>query len=230
MPHLARVTMGFSTASLRITVNPMKSLEHPDDEPDSIRAHPWSTALADPAHRYYNFRLEPELIRKSLEDFLPLAKWPAITRFYELVEWINSEELIFESNDCGTRGPGPNKIPKFAKPRECTARLMILFRDLKANLSFDTVTWLAGAVRHYLNQTDLAFEWGVIGTTVRRSQYVSLPPPESAQMGPQLMLTFWAWGDTDSEVMDNLGRSFENVQEALSNVANEIRETLQSRQ
>jgi len=208
----------------------MKSFKHPDDEPDLVRAHPWTTALFDPAHRYYNFRSEPQLIRTSLEDFAPLAKWPAIERFYELLEWINGATSIFESNDCGTRGPGPNKSPKFAKSLECTARLVILFRELEWNLSFANVTWVVTAAHHYLNQTDLAFKWGVVGTTTRRAQYTSLPFPESTQMGYQLMLTFWAWGDTDLEVMDNLGRSFVNVQEALSKVTDKTREISQSRQ
>lgn len=206
----------------------MKNFVHPDDEPDSIRSHPWTTALSNSAHRYYNFRAEPKLIRTSLEDFSPLANWPAIENFYQLVEWINSETSLFESNDCGTKGPGPNRSPKFPKLRECTARLMILFRELELNLSLQAVTWLADATRFYLDMTDVGFEWGVVGTTIRKVQYVSLPLPESGQMGYQLMLTFWAWGDTDSEVMDNLGRTFRNMQKGLAGVAEEVRQTTQS--
>jgi hypothetical protein len=40
-----------------------------------------------------------------LEDFKPWARYSAIPRFYELLAWLNGDDSIFESNDCGLRPP-----------------------------------------------------------------------------------------------------------------------------
>ena len=202
----------------------MKVFTHSSGELSVPRSHPWSQSAYDPSHRYYDFKLHPELVRTSLEDFLPLSKWSAIERFYELVEWLNGPDSVLESNDCGTHGSKPNRSRNFAKPLECDARLMILFRDLPYNLYRENVEWLERATQRHLSSIDQTFEWGVVGTTVVPANYVTIPVPEEQQAGFQLVLTFWAWGDSDDEVMENLGRVFVNVRSALSGVCDEIKE------
>jgi hypothetical protein len=42
------------------------------------------------------------------------------------------------------------------------------------------------------------------------------------------MLSFWAWGDTDEEVMGNLDRTFQNIWEALRAVEGEVKASTSS--
>mgnify|MGYP007047006084 CR=1 FL=1 len=42
-----------------------------------------------------------------------------------------------------------------------------------------------------------------------------LPGAREQQLGHQLMISFWAWGDSQSEVMGNLKRVLENLSHAL---------------
>lgn len=203
----------------------MKTLEYRVNEPAVIRTHPWTEALSNRDHRYYDFKTEPGLIRTSLEDFIPFSNWPAIANFYDLLEWINAPDSILESNDCGMQGPGKNKSLNFSKTLECTARLMILYRHLPYNTNAGTVKWLADALRHYLQSIDSAFEWGVVSTTQLPTQYVTLPVPADQQIGSLVMLKFWAWGDSENEVMENFGRTVSNTRIALEGVTSEIIET-----
>jgi hypothetical protein len=207
----------------------MKTFEHPDEESTVHRAHPWTVAISDPNHRYYDLKTEPGLIRSSLEDFIPWSHLAAIETFYAFLEWLNGADSLLESNDCGTRGPRPNRNENFPKALECTARLMILYRTLPNNTLSGGVKWLADATRHYLLAIDPMFEWGVVGTTLKPTTYVTLPGTEVEQAGYQLMLTFWAWGDTEDEVMANLGRTFTNAQVALKEVCREVSESTAGR-
>jgi hypothetical protein len=200
----------------------MKTYSHSDPELLIARSHPWNYALSDPSHVYYDLKMEPERIRTSLEDFVALGQNVATTAFYELIEWLNGPDSALESNDCGARPIHENRNTNFPKKFECTARLMILFRDLPLNLVDGNTVWLEDAVQRYLHNIDPEFEWSVVGTTLVPANYVTLELPESDQRGKQLLLSFWAWGDDDDEIWSNLGRTFANAQQALVEVSNDI--------
>lgn len=200
----------------------MKTYTHTTTETLIPRSHPWTQALADPSHRYYDLKAEPAKIRTALEDLLNLGTNPATETFYGLLEWLNGPQSALESNDCGARPLRPNKNPTFPKNIECTARLMILFRDLEHNLSVENTSWLEGAMQHYLLQIDTDFAWGVVGTTLVPATFVTLPLPESMRVGKQLLLSFWAWGDDETEVWANLARVFSNTETALKEVSREV--------
>jgi hypothetical protein len=182
---------------------------------DAPRAHPWTDAASSPDSRYYDFKANPWLIRSSLEDYTPWNGSEAVETFYRLVEWINAAEGALESNDCEFTGPQSNSDPDFPKALQCSGRLMILFRELTSNLSYPRVERLEDALQRRLAELDPEFAWGVVGTTIMRTRYVSLPVPEAGQMGYQLMLSFWAWGDTIDETMAHLDRLFRNLSRAL---------------
>jgi hypothetical protein len=183
------------------------------DPTAAIRAHPWTDASANAEYRYRDFRAEPSLIRTSLEDFVPFAEWPATERFYRLLEWINDDDSIIESNDCALEGPAKNTSAGSTKALESTGRLMILWRDLPLNLIAGNAEWLEAALHRHLNELDPEFEEGAVGITIYPVRYVTLPP--SRQDGFQVMISFWAWGDDDAEVMTNLDRAFANIDAAL---------------
>ncbi|MEO5955662.1 MAG: hypothetical protein ABIR36_08265 [Nitrospiraceae bacterium] len=199
----------------------MKVYEHSDPDSMSPRSHPWVDSASNPAHRYYNFRSSPELIRSSIEDMQEWSAYPATETFYRLLEWLNGPESVFESNDCAFSGATVNT--QDSKRLQCSGRLMMFYRDLALNTSPEQMHWLTNATAHALRRTDPAFEEGAIGATIMSVRFTTLPGPPERQRGQQLMLSFWAWGEQEPEVMTNLDRTFHNVTVALRGLSDEIR-------
>ena len=179
------------------------------------RSHPWTDARANPAFRYYDLRAEPSLIRTSLEDFVPWSHYSAIDEVYTLLEWLNGPTSILESNDCAFTGPHANEVPSFPKTLQCSGRVMVLHRALEKNLSPASVRSLKDALHRRLQTLDPQFRWGVVGTTIVPVRYVTLPLPDDEQLGNQLMISFWAWGSLEAELMANLGRVVRNMSDGL---------------
>lgn len=201
----------------------MKIYEHNDPSSLHPRSHPWITSQSNPTHRYYDFRERPELIRSSIEDMQEWSAYPATKTFYRLLEWLNGPESVFESNDCAFSGATATTDTQSSKRLQCSGRLMILYRDLVANTSPQQMHWLTNAAAHALRRTDPAFEEGAIGATIMSVRFTALPGPPELQRGQQLMLSFWAWGEHEPEVMTNLDRTFRNVTVALRGLSDEIR-------
>jgi hypothetical protein len=195
----------------------MKTCEYDGEPLSEPRSHPWTAATANPASRYYDFKTEPELIRTALEDFLPWSHDPAVTVLYELLERLNAVASILESNDCAFTGPHETEAPQLGQ-LQCDGRVMVLYRELELNLSQRRIEALKNALHVRLAALDLAFEWGMIGTTMPRVVYLALPGAREQQLGHQLMISFWAWGDSESEVMRNLKRVLENLSQALGSL------------
>ena len=200
----------------------MQMYQHND--PDSLRprTHPWTDGASNPAYKYYDFRARPELIRSSIEDLHEWGAYPATETFYRLLEWLNGPESALESNDCAFSGASVNTNLECSKHLQCSGRLMILYRDLSLNTSPEQIHWLTNGVAHAMRAIDPAFEWGAIGATITSVRFTTLPGPPEQQRGQQLMLSFWAWGDDEPEVMTNLNRTFRNLTVALQQVSDEI--------
>jgi hypothetical protein len=88
-----------------------------------------------------------------LEDFRLWSHHAAILRFYELLTWLNGNDSIFESNDCGLRPPKrDNETPEIIRhgftsdPIVVHGRLAFIFRDLAWNASAPTVDGLKKAI------------------------------------------------------------------------------------
>lgn len=204
----------------------MKVYEHSD--PDSLkpRSHPWIDAESDPTCRYYDFKTRPELIRSSLEDLRQWTSYPAIETFYRLLEWLNGSESIFESNDSAFSGAAATAGTPSSKPLQCSGRLMILYRNLALNTLPEQLHRLTNATAQALSETDPLFEWGAVGATILSARFTTLPGPPERQRGHQLMLSFWAWGETEAETMRHLDRIFHNLTGALQRVNEEIRRSI----
>lgn len=197
----------------------MRTYDQSDPEPGSARSHPWTVASGDSQFHYVDFKHSPALVRTSLEDFLPWSQWPAVQRFYEIVEWINGCDSVLESNDCAFNAPSANSTPQFAKDFEASGRLMVLWRDLPLNLIRGNSDWLRGVLHQHLNENDADLEFGVVGITVFPVRYITLPLGDLEQLGFQLILSWWAWGDDEEEVMRNLDRVVAGIGGALRAVA-----------
>jgi hypothetical protein len=179
------------------------------------RSHPWTDATASSDYRYRDLKAEPSHIRTSLEDFVPWSHYPAIEEFYLLLEWLNAPTSILESNDCAFTGPHVNEVPAFPKSLQCSGRVMVLYRTLAKNLSRPRVESLKDALHRRLGSLDPEFPWGMIGTTIVPVRYVTLPVPDDEQLGHQLMISFWAWGSSEAELMTSLGRVVKNLSQGL---------------
>jgi hypothetical protein len=195
----------------------MKTCEY-DGPPFTLaRSHPWTDSVASAEHRYYDLKATPSLIRTSLEDFVPWSRYAAIGGFYSLLEWLNGELSPFESNDCAFAAPHANDEPNVAQALTCSGRVMLLFRDLPLNASPGDVAWLKDELHRALGALDVDLELGLVGTTVVPVRYLALPVAEQA--GEELMVSFWAWGDTEAALMGNLERVVAGLFTALRHVA-----------
>jgi hypothetical protein len=100
------------------------------EEVGEPRLHPWDRSASDPNARFVNFRNHPELVRTSLEDFVPYAHQPAIDRFFELVEWMNSSESIWETTESKFWRVSTHTNRFFSPYRlTCSGRLVFFCRD-----------------------------------------------------------------------------------------------------
>jgi len=198
----------------------MKTYEYAGAPFSQPRSHPWTDVAGDPSARYYDFAACPQLIRTALEDFRPLERFPAIEEFYGLLERVNHQKSLLASNDCALSAPHPNAGNQVKAALECSGRLMLLYRDLAQNTRKNRVAWLKTAFHHQLSHLDPKFALGMIGTSLVPVRYLALP--EDAQLGEQLMLSFWAFGDTEATTMQNLARLFKNLTQAARAVSARI--------
>lgn len=193
-------------------------------DPGSLdpRSHPWTSAVSDSAFRYIDFQAQSELIRSSIEDLQDWGAYPSTETFYQLLEWLNGPESVFESNDCAFNGPTRQVTQKIDKRFECSGRLMILYRELALNTVVEAVHSLTQAFAGRLSQRDPDFAWGAVGVTCVEVRFRTLPGPVEAQRGQQLMLSFWAWGDDENETMASLDRTLSNLAGVLRDLSAEI--------
>jgi hypothetical protein len=193
----------------------MKTCEYAGAPFEEARSHPWTDATGNPDFRYYDLTATPALIRTSLEDFLPWSHYAAIEDFYLLLESLNRPRSTFVSNDSAFSGPSANDPSTIAKAFQCSGRVMLLYRELERNTLPGSIERLKNQLHHELVPLDPGFEWGVIGTTLVPARYLAL----SNQLGSQLMISFWTWGDTEADTMNNLKRLFESLSRALTKLS-----------
>jgi hypothetical protein len=198
----------------------MKTYEYDGAASFEARSHPWCNAVDDEAARYYDFKTSPELIRSSLEDFKPFERYPAVEALYALLERVNHARSPLESNDCSFVPPGENRTSLVSAAMECSGRVMLLYGDLPENTRKTRIAWLKTAFHYELSQLDPKFSLGMIGTTLLPVRYLGLPPAE--QLGQQLMLSFWAFGQTEPLAMQNLARVLRNLTHAVRSVSARI--------
>jgi hypothetical protein len=192
----------------------MNTCTYDGDATVLTRSHPYTHATSDAAARYLDLRASPALIRTALEDFVPWSGHPAVDHFYLLLERLNGPRSTLESNDCAFSPPQPDADAPLHRRFTCSGRLMVLFRHLPRN---DASEW--GAFTHALHvalaAVDTEFDLGVLGTTLVPVRFRLLP---ASFPGFQLMVSFWAWGDSEPACLDNLARLMTNLSPALLEV------------
>lgn len=198
----------------------MKTYEYAGAAATEPRSHPWQGSSLDARARYLDLTAAPELIRTALEDFEPFRRYPATEEFYALLERVNHRKSLLESNDCAFTGPHPIETPGVKASLECSGRVMLLYRDLQKNTQKDRVSWLKTALHYQLVHLDPKFRLGTIGTTLVPVRFLALPA--GAQDGEQLLVSFWAFGDSEPSVMQSLARVFKNLSQAIRAVSARI--------
>ncbi|MBK7402614.1 MAG: hypothetical protein IPJ34_41890 [Myxococcales bacterium] len=195
----------------------MMTCEYQGEPLGEPRSHPWTDAVSDAAFRYHDLRATPALIRSALEDFVPFETTDAVEAFYGLLEWLNAPGSSLESNDCAFTGPADNEHPAFSQRLGCSGRLMILRRALARNVVAGSAERLAIGLHRALARLEPEFTAGIVGTTLVPVRFLALPP--KARLGQQLMISFWAFGETEAEVMENLLHVVRNLSSALRALA-----------
>lgn len=192
-----------------------------------VRLHPYQPNAAEAAQAgFVDFKAEPGRIPEVLEDFRPHAGEPAIQTFYELLRWVNGPESELESADCVFRGPEPNTSTR-TSPRALQAhgRLCLMFRHLPANCHAESFDWLLTRLGTELKfmDTELDSIEAVIGFSEARALFIEISKgtlradghfesdADDPGHGHQVMLWFWAFGDTEMAVFANLNRIFGNI-------------------
>jgi hypothetical protein len=195
-----------------------------DAEIPPPREHPWTRVEGDPQARYWDFRANPEQIPLVLEDFEPWSHYPAIHRFFELLIWLNGNDSVFESNDCGLRPPRQDcETPEIirhvfiADPIVIHARITFIFRDLAWNASAPTVDGLKKAIHDGLRDNIPNFaavvrigDWAHLFTAINKE-------------GRAVTLRIWAWGDDEGIAMGNLHSTFDAISGCLRWISDGIK-------
>lgn len=193
----------------------MKTCEYAGPPFTEPRSHPWVDGAGNPECRYYDLTATPAHIRNSLEDFQPWSSYPATEDFYRLLEQINRATSALESNDCAFTGPHERDQTMGPEAFECSGRVMVLFRELRQNTPKARVERLKDQLHHELAALDRDFPRAMIGTTLIPVRYLGLPDHNDEQLGWQLMISFWAWGDSVADTMTTLSRLFRTLSLAL---------------
>lgn len=199
----------------------MKAYRDKNLDLNNPRIHPWTEAVGRPNEKYYDFKTQPELIPQVLEDFKPFENYQAIQTFYELARWLNSSDSVLESNDCALGELTQNVSSQFSKKLQWSGRLMVFYRNLAINTSPKHSEWLLGATEFYLSKLDSEFEWGAIGLSFAEAAFAEL----NNRDGREVVINFWAFGDTKEETAESLGILFTNLLEALKSVSLELKES-----
>ncbi len=153
---------------------------------------------------------------------MPWGDYAAIEAFYMLLERLNQPTSLLESNDCAFTGPHPSDSEASQKALECSGRVMVLFRDVARNTVDGQIEALKNELHLALAKLDPNFRSGVVGTTIIPVRYLALPDASDQQLGTQLMISFWAWGNTETENMQNLSRLLRNLAQALRKLATPV--------
>lgn len=171
----------------------------------AARTQPWvKTHYTENGGQYYSFRERPEFIRQVLEDFKPFESQAAVRSFYELLEWLNREEGVLETNDCYFRPPSDNPDDQFKFTKKTHGRIEFFVRKLEANLSDDAVQWVYRMISIYLQVERPDFEAAIFDIAAGATEYLDLPGGQDERTGLRFCIYFNAYGNGNAEAWSNL--------------------------
>jgi hypothetical protein len=185
---------------------------------------------------YIDFKLYPERIQETLEDFRNYASTQAVQTFYSFLRWANGPDSHLETCDCAFRPPSPHNDTNSSLKLSAYGRLYLMFRNAQFNCSTPQTDWLCGNLSAVLRDTDAAMPGseGVVAFTLNPTIHIALSkgywlengqffcPSVDPGRGRHLQLTFWGYGNDESQAFGNLERVFKNIWASCKSVSNEI--------
>ena len=193
-----------------------------------VRSHPYDSAKYDSRVKHYDFVKHPELIRKVLEDFKPWERYESIESFYQLLEWTNGSESIFESSDCRLESPKKNPNKNMPYDLVLQGRVMIFFRDIKLNYADidgknywvnSQLTSLATDVTEYLKKLHPEIWWITIQLFFFPAKYRQ--EAGSPILGQQIAFQFNCFGNEESELFEAFRIFTTSILKAFKQVGNQ---------
>jgi len=191
----------------------------------ALRSHPWTTMESNDNNVYIDFKKKPKLIRSTLEDLIPFKKWDFVEQFYILIEWVNSTNSTLESNDCAFNAVEKNTDQQYPFPKKCSARLMILFRDIPENCQEKSIDWLSNKLLTAVSTMKPNFKAGAVALSYSPTCYLALGDQlGTGGMGYQITLTFLAYGKNESKCYENMSEVLKVAQSSLKNINKRIQQ------
>lgn len=194
-------------------------LEHEQFLGDAHRRHPFMSSPRDPRARWYDFRSEPELIEKVLEDFVPHAHRPAVQRYYQLLRWMNGDGCCFETIDSWfredlTRAPAEFKANCFRY-----GRMAFIFRDLKRNVSWADTTTVLRLIEVEARKIGDDTANGLLSYCRWPRYFPALEDNKDGNRGFAVAVQFGAAGASEDEVFDTLDATIQHLEAILRSTA-----------
>ena len=184
------------------------------------RSHPWTCAELNISEVYVDFKIHPEKIEETLEDYQTITDEPAAEKFYGLLRYLNGPDSHLETSDCALGQYKKNDNNLFDKGFQRSGRLMVLYKDLELNVIEQYTTWLQEALLFHLKKVDTEFEYGFIELSFMNTDFVTLNPVKS---GKTVVIDFWAFGNSENDILKNLERLFIALCLGLKNINKEIK-------
>jgi hypothetical protein len=211
---------------------------------ESRRQHPWTVSSRNSELKYYDFKKQPELVSEVLEDFKAWEHYEAVQHFYDMIRWLNGPNSNLETSDCGFRGPRENdQRAQWPKELVCNGGLFVFFRNVQFNLSDESkewskeylagqspklykpskyLKWLIDSSLELITQINRQYKWACISVGLRSIVFVEAPVPEDEQLGYQIVYRFWAWGDSEQEVMEKFKYVVDTLLRCFTQLSGEV--------
>jgi len=182
------------------------------------RVHPWTRAEGDANWVYVDFKASHQAVRASLEDLRPYADRHFAQEFFGLIEWMNSDGRLFETNDFAFRRPRSHPDRHNPWPLRCDGRLMFLFRELVRNCYRDEMETAAALIVQTLNQQE-GPKSATVGLSLHPTTYSQLSPdPKLGADGLQFQFSFFAYGNNPSQCFGEMARLVTAMRRGLPGV------------
>jgi hypothetical protein len=153
---------------------------------------------------------------------------------------LNGPASHLETSDCAYQPSKPHSDAHSPVALSAYGRLYVLLRDLHLNCVPSQAQWLCGKLMAILNESDpsVSAGQGVVGfaqvrilhTTLSKGEWLAGGQFECADDDPgysdHLMLSFFAYGNTDDEVDENLSSVFKNITESCVLISQEMASAL----
>lgn len=195
-----------------------KHIEH-----STLRSHPWTKMQINDENIYIDFKKDSDLIRTSLEDLIPYKKWDFVEQFYTLIESVNGQDSLLESNDCTFNAVEDNLDPQYNYAKKCSARLMILFRDIPENCQEKSINWLMEQLQGLIKTSKPNFKAGAIGLSLSPTCYLALgDKPDTGGMGHQVTLNFFAYGKNERRCYESMKDILAVAEQSLNRISKSI--------